>query len=308
MKTSIRLFVSVPLFALLFISLTGAIQPEWKLVSRVAGTVESQAPSSSDWIYIHEAVLLKDGARARTLEDSRAKIMLADQSVITIGSNTTVELARFQLKENARIVELKMLSGRIRASVAKFLKGDSSFEVHTTKAVLAARGTDFYVEVENPETASEGLQQGSDAYTAQAGGPQVYLVVYEGSVRATSGPSVHTFTAGQTGLITPQGNFIINPSTLPRSFTSASGWGHDSDMRNSNGQTGGPGHAGPPPSHVPETQEPTGPGAGQEILTPAGSNVPPQPVFLNPGTTTPSTQSNPSSNSPGTGTIHVNIK
>ncbi len=319
MKTSGKLYASIPLLLLAAMFLTGAISPEWKLVSRVAGKVESQTVNTSEWIYIHEARLLKDGDKARTLDDSRAKIQLADQSVITLGSNTTVELARFQLKENARIVELKMAAGRIRASVAKFLKGESSFEVKTTKAVLAARGTEFFVDVANPEVANEALQLGSDALIAQATGPQVFLQVMSGSVQATIGTTTHIFHAGQSGIITPQGNVIINPVQLPSLFTGSPGWGRDADLRQSSGTgSGGPGAAGPPPSHVPQeipqgTQGPPAPTGINPPGTPGATGgptgPPPPPVFLNPTTTYPVTEGSTGSPiNPGTGTINVNIK
>ncbi|MDQ7822730.1 MAG: FecR family protein [Candidatus Eremiobacteraeota bacterium] len=339
MKKLKMMLVAMPILALMFVLLAGAIQPEWKLVVKLFGTVESQKQNSADWIMINQARELKDGDKARTLADSRAKIQLADQSVVTLGSNTSVEIAQFQLKENKRIVELKMTLGRIRADVSKFFKGESSFEVKTKKAVLAARGTDFYVDVQEvgdapqkpDSTSAAGLVASlgpliSDGETAQApgnAGENVYLAVYEGSVQATVGNNTQTFYTGQTGLITPQGNIIFNPPQPPPPITGGQGFSHDQDMRNE-GPGGGPGAPGgtqgamqpPPPPGPPEDQGHIGaPGGG-----PGGSAPPPPPVGGPPsgGIIQPPPLLTPSEGTGvniienvinnNTGTLHINIR
>lgn len=271
MKRVVRSLLCVSICLFIFLSLAGAIHPEWKLVSRISGNVESLKAHESDWLRIHQSKLLEDGDRARTLKESRAKIQLADQSVVTIGEKTTVEMSQFKLKENARIVELKLLAGKVRVKVAKFLKGDSHFEMRTNESVLAARGTDFYVEVQKEGQAFRNgdnivggaLEDTSSPGASSGGGESVYFCVYQGIVEAHRGTQSHTFYAGESGFITAAGAIIVNPKSIPSSFSAAPG-DVDQDLR----------EAPEMQSHFEPPQPPPG--------FPEPGSPPPPPVLIQP--------------------------
>lgn len=345
MKKYSRIAVFVFAAAFLFSVLTAVMTPEWKLVVRVKGTVESLAAKTSDWIYIHQARLLKDGDKARTLKDSRAKIQLADQSVVTLGADTVVELEQFKLKGNSRIVELKMEIGRLRANVAKFLKGESRFEIRSTNATLAARGTEFYVDLQgdNPDAAGGGGLTGAyiNGQVSQSGGPggaNMFLSVFSGAVEAKTQVGTHVFQAGDIGLINSQGSIFVNPSQIPSSFTSSASWKQDNDLRESSGSSGG-GQGGTSGGQGNQSgndnnqgdnqsnqgnqdnqgnQNNQGTQQGSQNATPTGSTAPgapmaPPPAFIQPfiEPNNPNIDANSNTNAPtkpNTGTIHINIK
>lgn len=176
-----------------------AVDPQWKLVARVAGTVESQKAEQDTWNFIWESRMLKDGDKARTAADSRAKICLADQTVLTIGENSLVEMSQFKLTPQSRIVKLKLEFGKLRSRVEKFLGKESKFEVTTPNAVLAARGTDFYVDQEK--------------VTKQFGGG-CYVIVFSGTVNVNTPTGLFTLLPGQAGLVTSAGQFFLNPPQI----------------------------------------------------------------------------------------------
>jgi hypothetical protein len=333
MKKAQRTGLAMILSGILFCSLTGALNPEWKLVSRVSGTVQSLAAQDNTWNSILQTRLLRDGDRARTLEKSRAKIQLADQSVVTMGENTTVEIVKFQLKENKRIVELKLGIGRLRANVAKFLKGDSSFEVKTTNTTLAARGTEFYVDVmpegqkvssasSPPSLASLGTH-GPQTDAAGDDRMTIYFIVFSGVVNATTPTGSRLFYAGQSGSVTPAGVIIINPPTPPPPIVSAPGWTLDGDLRLMLRPQPPQGAGSIYQPMLPSGQvsgEPSGTGDGttgswgpEGEYVPPGSGSPggtvPPPIFINPAAS--GGIQNGAINgtiSPGAGSIHITIK
>jgi hypothetical protein len=280
-----RFIKATMMFTLALVSayfLLGAIDPQWKIVTKLAGTVEYQKVNSTYWKNILQSLPLKDGDKARTLEDSRAKIQLADQSVVTIGANTTVEIVKFQLKEDARIVELKMGLGKIRAAVSKVLRGESLFEVKTKRAVLAARGTEFFVDVVEDEDTKSSLDQMpgkliasidpavSDGDTESGNSENIFLEVYEGAVQATTPTLTSMITQGNSCLINSRGAIQINPRVLPPAFGPIGAGGRDFDMRG--GHQGH--HGGPGPGPGPNNPSGMGPAPNQGGALPQGPQGP----------------------------------
>jgi len=174
----------------------------WKVVIRVDGTVQSQKYQQVAWDNIWQSKMLKDGDKARTLNDSRANIRLADNSVITIGENTTVQMTDFKLTPQSRIAKLNLLAGKLRIKVGKFFGKESKFEVTTPTAVLAARGTDFYVE--------DNTKNEQASFVSLAPAPSFTVMVFDGIVNANVGGQSFTVPAGQMMTFTA-GGIMINP-------------------------------------------------------------------------------------------------
>lgn len=206
-----------------------SIGEEWKLVVRVTGTVESQQAGASDWTGIWESRLLQDGAKARTLADSRAKIRLADQTVISVGANTQVEVANFKLTPTSRTAQINLLSGKIRVNVGKFTGKENKFQVTTPNAVLAAKGTDFYVDQEK--------------VTKQGIGGGTFILVFDGQVNVNTGGGFFTLFPGMGGYIGLGGVFFINPNAVNEGGVNGGGGdngggdngGGDSDLSDAGG-------------------------------------------------------------------------
>jgi hypothetical protein len=185
-----------------------AFAPDWKLVTRIKGTVESQKTQEAGWSAIWQARLLQDGDKARTLQSSRAEIRLADDSKVTVGENTTVELSKFQLTPQSRFTQLKLLAGKIRCSVKKFFGKESRFEVTTPNGVLAARGTEFFVE-QYEKTEAMGEEEELLGQYVPPGGTSV--IVFFGAVTVQTSGQTYTLYAGQSAFLAPTGEIIINP-------------------------------------------------------------------------------------------------
>jgi len=104
-------------------------------------------------VKLHDEVLFKDVIQ--TQDESRARALFHDDSMLTVGENSRVEIDEYiySPEKNVRRAIVKLMQGQVRALVSKVFKANGSkFEVHTPSAVAAARGTYFTVWVENGQS------------------------------------------------------------------------------------------------------------------------------------------------------------
>lgn len=104
-------------------------------------------------VKLHDEVLFKDVIQ--TQNESRARALFQDDSMLTVGENSRVEIDEYiyNPEKNVRQAIVKLVQGQVRALVSKVFKANGSkFEIHTPSAVAAARGTYFTVWVENGQS------------------------------------------------------------------------------------------------------------------------------------------------------------
>lgn len=240
-----------------------ALDPSWKLVIKMAGTVETQKQGQTTWDSIWNSRMMSDGDKAKTLTDSRAKIKLADQSIIVIGSNSLVELSQFKLSPTDRIAKFNLLVGKMRSKVEKFMGGNSSFEVTTPNCVIAARGTEFYVE-QQAVAMQQGVQGLSNNYVASVPdlGGATKIIAFFGDLLVTSRIESYVVPEGSTAIIDQKGSIYINPTNFQFPGGPASPNIKDGDLSD-------------PLTSVSEQRE--------QLSPPQGP--PPEPPMFNPGVT-----------------------
>ena len=118
-----------------------------------AVSVAHQGAASPLPVNIHDEVLFKDIIETRN--ESRTKAFFNDDSILTVGENSRVEINEYLYApdQNMRRTVVKLVQGTLRALVSKvFTESGSKFEIHTPSSVAAARGTYFVVWVENGVT------------------------------------------------------------------------------------------------------------------------------------------------------------
>ena len=104
-------------------------------------------------VKLQDEVLFKDVIQ--TEKESRTKAFFQDDSVLTVGENSRVEITEYIYDPDAKLRRsvVKVMQGQVRALVSKVFKSNGSrFEVHTPSAVAAARGTYFTVWHENGQS------------------------------------------------------------------------------------------------------------------------------------------------------------
>ena len=183
-------------------------------------------------VKLQDEVLFKDVIQTET--DSRTRALFQDDSMLTVGENSRVEIDEYiyNPEKNVRLAIVKLMQGQVRALVSKVFKANGSkFEIHTPSAVAAARGTYFTVWVENGQSGIINIgEKGRVDFTSGgmtvAVDPGFFSVAQEG--QAPSVPQPHRLapkghdqqgapvksaekTASTPVLIHDQGPKVIHP-------------------------------------------------------------------------------------------------
>src|SRR5579883_3204119 len=101
-------------------------------------TVDHPDPASPVPAKVQDGVLFKDLFETR--QESRTKVLFDNESILTIGENSRVEITEhlYDPEQNKRSMVVKLIQGKLRALVGKvFAESGSKFEVHTPTAVAA---------------------------------------------------------------------------------------------------------------------------------------------------------------------------
>jgi len=164
-------------------------------VIALVGTAEIKSPAEASF----RPAKLKDPLypqdQFRTLANSRAKLYCADETILTLGESTTVDLAKFQMDPQGRRQSalVKILNGSMRFIVHKFTGPEPNFEIQGKTVVMGIRGTDGVFETRSPDT--------------------VYF--FSGATTL----SIRNVTTGQTIILTPRNFVVAEPGRPMRTGT-----------------------------------------------------------------------------------------
>lgn len=81
---------------------------------------------------------------------ARARVGLNDGSVLSVGSDSNLEITKHDAAEQQTQLELNF--GRVRANAVKLVKPKASFQIRTPTGVAGVVGTDFEVSTEGDDT------------------------------------------------------------------------------------------------------------------------------------------------------------
>jgi hypothetical protein len=121
----------------------------------------------------------------KTEKGGRARITLADQSILSLGSQAELRIVKHDPR--AQQTTLQMAYGRVRAQVASITRDGGSFELRTPTAVAGVIGTDFGV---------DASPTGGDTFVCIAGATQI-------SNADPNVPGSVQCSAGQTTTVQP---------------------------------------------------------------------------------------------------------
>lgn len=136
--------VAVALFATAYPAIAAA--GEAGLVARVNGAPTLQRAGKTELLKRGSSVFTGDVIE--TDATSKAKILLADDSVLAIGPKSRVDVSDFVLDSSGRTVRLQVLAGRFKIAIAKFFGGQTNYEIRTPTAVAGVRGTVLWGDTE----------------------------------------------------------------------------------------------------------------------------------------------------------------
>jgi hypothetical protein len=117
--------------------------------TEVRGNVSLTRAKATSTPKTEDAIQIKD--LISTGERSRAKLLLGDDSLLSVGQKSKLEITRFLVERNKRTSILSLRTGTMYTKVARRFEQDSTFEVHAPMAVAGVRGTEFLTVIsENP--------------------------------------------------------------------------------------------------------------------------------------------------------------
>jgi hypothetical protein len=114
-------------------------------VSKMIPAVGIQRSSQTLTAAVKTPVLWEDLLSTQT--GGRARIALDDGSVLNVGSETSLRIAKHD--GGAQQTDLELTYGRLRSQVPKIAKPGGKFEVRTPAGVAGVVGTDFYLAYAN---------------------------------------------------------------------------------------------------------------------------------------------------------------
>ena len=119
-------------------------------VAALQGTAEAQHGGQTTWRQLALRTDVFVGERVRTGDASRLKLLMRDDSVITLGARSELTIDEQVVREQGGISRLGALVGAVRAVVTdRYGNRGASFEVKTPTAVAGVRGTGFVVLVDD---------------------------------------------------------------------------------------------------------------------------------------------------------------
>jgi hypothetical protein len=105
-------------------------------IARTGKTITASAKTVVDWEDL-----------VNTQASARARITLDDNSVLNVGSGSSLKVVKHDA--GAQQTELELTYGKLRTQAQKIAKPDGKFEVRTPAGVAGVVGTDFFVGYEN---------------------------------------------------------------------------------------------------------------------------------------------------------------
>ena len=158
-RKSLRWWLTLVLCGVIFLATSGTApaqerQPAAELIA-LMGTAEIKSPGDTQFRPAKIKDKLYQQDQIRTLADSRAKLFFADESILVLSDNTTIDIAKFQTNPQGgrQSALMKVLHGSLRFIVTKVSAADKpDFEIEGKTAVMGIRGTDGIFETRSPDT------------------------------------------------------------------------------------------------------------------------------------------------------------
>ncbi|MGE3536699.1 MAG: FecR domain-containing protein [Candidatus Tectimicrobiota bacterium] len=121
-------------------------------VVAVDGKAEVRAANSTQWEPLQFRALLFEKDTVRTGPDSKVKVLMRDDSILTLAERSEMEFSEFLLTPQQRRSVLGLAVGKLRVVTSKIFGAGSGTEVRTANTVAGVRGTTFVVIFIPPST------------------------------------------------------------------------------------------------------------------------------------------------------------
>jgi hypothetical protein len=180
----------------------------------VQGTVTMQPATMTPPAPLHQFDEIGPLSIFDSQSGSRCKVLFADDSLLTLGDNSRLEVIEQSYTEGGdqRVFVAHLLRGSVRALVTRqFEGGNSLFEIDAGTSAVTARGTYFVTWVNGKPAA--GKRPANEEGMEMEGATGVANIGRTGNVAFTSGGATVLVLPGQFSIALPGG-----PPTTPTSI------------------------------------------------------------------------------------------
>ncbi len=160
-------------FLFFFLSIAFLSANEGK-VTFVIGTVDIQKDGESQWTRVTYNQRISNGDRIRTRLQSRCELRLPDESTIKIEENTVFEVKILD-EEKEEEFSFFLWLGNVSAKFKKIVSSRQSRTIESPSAVVAVRGTEFSVAVDQGRRTILKVKSGKVEYMSKATGKKVIV-------------------------------------------------------------------------------------------------------------------------------------
>ena len=245
-------------------------------VLAVEGVAEVRAAPATEWerLRFKDLIFLND--TLRTAANSKVKVLLRDDSIMTLAEQSEMQFTDFLLTDQQRRSIVNLFVGKVRMLTTRLFGGGSFAEVHTPNAVAGVRGSDEHI-------AYDAATRQTTVLCASGGGSQddhCYIRDRTDASKILNIPGGHIVEL--VGLVLPSTTRQATPIEQQNMVAGTQVTVNDpQEIRRVNEQ---------PPAGTPRGETagttPTGPPASAAIATAA---IPPAPEVLTAATVNPST-------------------
>jgi hypothetical protein len=131
-------------------------------VAEVTGAVDVLPKGETQWMPLREGEVLNEGDSIRTGTGSKAIATLADQVVMAVEPESSVDLEKLQRSERRDIdIKMNLARGQIWTDVGKLRTKGSRFYVTSPAVVTGVRGTIFTVQAGPEEKTTVAVVDGA---------------------------------------------------------------------------------------------------------------------------------------------------
>ena len=173
------------------------------IVLAVQGIVNMQPATMTPPTPLHQFDQIGPLAIFDSQGGSRCKVLFADDSLLTIGDNSRLEVTEqsYELGSDQRAFVAHLTRGSVRALVARqFEGGNSTFEIDAGTSAVTARGTYFVTWVNGkPPVGKRPVEEGME----MEGASGVANIGRTGNVAFTSGGATVLVLPGQFSIALP---------------------------------------------------------------------------------------------------------
>jgi hypothetical protein len=129
-------------------------------VLAVEGTAEVRAANATTWEPLQFRAAVFPNDTVRTAADSKVKILLRDDSMMTLAERSEMQLTEFLLTPQQRRTIVSLTLGKLRVVTTRIFGAGSATEVRTANTVAGVRGTTFVVMFIPPEETEVAVLDG----------------------------------------------------------------------------------------------------------------------------------------------------